>query len=586
MMTLLIIGLVIGIMCCLAYKNAMPFAAVFAIVLVVVTLNMRYPWWMDVIGFSLLGLMASTMVFEEYYASQKIKKILNRCLIAIIILTTVVVITDTVMTQSAVSGDERITELIQSISYDHRFDFEGYKKSKDEGMFSTNRFPSPYVYYFLNASGGATSLKGKLAKYGGRFFPTSGDMANVKTVIVAVRYESEGYSYDVLRNGVKTGRTRSIYRKKGDLYFFNLETKEYYVMKEVMAGKMPNKRGGGRTSFNRYALLGAMKDLYREKISNGANSHSVAFAHNGEVNALAITPDGKILISGGSDHSIKFWSLPGDTLIKTIGNPAENNRLEAHNSEVRSLAVSPDGKILVSCSFDKTIKFWSLPDGAWIKTIENPEDRLLSVAISPDGKMLVSSSYANDIKFWSFPEGELLKKIELQNFAGSLIFSPDGKILVSRGDDKETIQFRSLPEGTPLNTLKGDAEINELTVSVDGKWLISGSYNTFTIWNLQEGTLVKTVQAGGQWIEALAVNADSKLLITGDINNTIRFWSLPEGKQIKRVEQGKHIPYCIAVSPDGTLFASGKSDGSIQIRSLPSGEMIAHLVDPSCSENN
>jgi len=92
--------------------------------------------------------------------------------------------------------------------------------------------------------------------YSEGLFPTSADIANVKTVVVAVRRESDGYTYKVNNN---RNNTRDIYRKKGDLYFFNLETKEYFLIPEVVAGNLPNKKGGGKTSFNRYKLLGIIK---------------------------------------------------------------------------------------------------------------------------------------------------------------------------------------------------------------------------------------------------------------------------------------------------------------------------------------
>jgi hypothetical protein len=76
--------------------------------------------------------------------------------------------------------------------------------------------------------------------------------------------------------------------------------------------------------------------------------------HTATLQALAITPDGKLLASAGDDKSIKLWSVPGGELLKT---------LTGHVKKVNALAISPDGKLLASGSDDKTIRLWALPDG-------------------------------------------------------------------------------------------------------------------------------------------------------------------------------------------------------------------------------
>jgi hypothetical protein len=90
--------------------------------------------------------------------------------------------------------------------------------------------------------------------------------------------------------------------------------------------------------------------------------------HKGSVLALALAADGKTLISGSSDNTIKLWSLPDGTPLKTV---------EGHKGSVLALALAADGKTLISGSSDKTIRLWRLPDGEWISC-------LMDLGCSPD----------------------------------------------------------------------------------------------------------------------------------------------------------------------------------------------------------
>jgi hypothetical protein len=132
-------------------------------------------------------------------------------------------------------------------------------------------------------------------------------------------------------------------------------------------------------------------------------------AHKFSVHGLAISPDGKLLASGSDDRTIKLWSLPDGTLVKT---------LKGHSGDVYSAVFHPDGKLLASGSPGNTkrfnsdgvlldsgneVKLWSLPDGALTKTLKGR-----SVAIRPDGKLLASGDATGSIYLWRLPDGERL----------------------------------------------------------------------------------------------------------------------------------------------------------------------------------
>ena len=109
------------------------------------------------------------------------------------------------------------------------------------------------------------------------------------------------------------------------------------------------------------------------------------------IGAMTFTPDGKTLITGSRDKTIKFFEMP-----KLI----EKKTLTGHTAWVRSLAVSPDGKVLVSAGDDNTIKFWDIAAGRHFKTVKGHTAGVRQITFSPDGKRLASASWDRTIKLW------------------------------------------------------------------------------------------------------------------------------------------------------------------------------------------
>jgi WD40 repeat protein len=237
------------------------------------------------------------------------------------------------------------------------------------------------------------------------------------------------------------------------------ERTEIIMLNDALpGGAMPRRDflGTGITAAAALVLLGGCGRI---------NARSMLCAHRGYVNSVCVSPDGKLLASGGEDNTIKLWSLPDRALLKT---------LKGHANDVNSVCISPDGKLLASGSRDKTIKLWSLPDGALLNTLKGHAGDVTSVCISPDGTLLVSGSdgitasfdhtkigSGGTIKLWSLPDGALFKTLEVG--VTSVCISPDGKLLASGCDgivesrakivSGRSIKLWSLPDGVLFKRL-------------------------------------------------------------------------------------------------------------------------------------
>ena len=217
-----------------------------------------------------------------------------------------------------------------------------------------------------------------------------------------------------------------------------------------------------------------------------------------------------------------------NALQELLNRKSERNRLEGHDNLVISVNFSPDGKTLVSGSWDKTIKLWNVETGKEIRTLKGHDELVRSVNFSPDGKTLVSGSLDKTIKLWNVETGEEIRTLKGHDSGfNSVNFSPDGKTLVS-GSNDSTIKLWNVETGKEIRTLKGhDSYLSSVNFSPDGKTLVSGSGDkTIKLWNVETGEEIRTLKGHDSYLSSVNFSPDGKTLVSGSDDNTIKLWNL------------------------------------------------------------
>ena len=192
-------------------------------------------------------------------------------------------------------------------------------------------------------------------------------------------------------------------------------------------------------------------------------------------NSVAFSPDGLLLASGSSDHTIRLWDVKTGE-VKDI--------LQGHTASVNSLTFDSKGVRLVSGSSDGTIRLWDVKSGELLRTLEGHSDTIRDVVFSPNGKMLASGGggfeYASNkdytIRLWDVESGSVIHPLQGHTSnVNSVAFSPDGLRLVS-GSSDHTIRLWDVKTGEVKDTLLGHTEsVNSVTFDSKGIRLASGS---------------------------------------------------------------------------------------------------------------
>ncbi|MBW4562938.1 MAG: WD40 repeat domain-containing protein [Mojavia pulchra JT2-VF2] len=280
--------------------------------------------------------------------------------------------------------------------------------------------------------------------------------------------------------------------------------------------------------------------------------------HLGNVSSVAISPDGDILVSGCADKTIKVWNLNTGKLIRTL---TENL------GEISSIAVSPDGNYLAvgSCEHPKSnIKVWHLKTGKLLHTLLGHQKPVNIVVISPDGQILASGS--NKIKIWNLHKGDRICTLWHASAVHAAAISPDGTILASGSSDTK-IRLWNPRTGDPLRTLTGHTgEIKSIAISPDGEILFSGSADTtIKIWHLATGKLLHTLTGHSDEVKSLVVSPDGEIIWSGSADKTIKMWRLSTGELLHTLTGHSGTVNSVALSADGKFLASGSSDQTIKM---------------------
>ncbi|NMG06043.1 TIR domain-containing protein [Brasilonema sp. UFV-L1] len=257
--------------------------------------------------------------------------------------------------------------------------------------------------------------------------------------------------------------------------------------------------------------------------------------------------------------------------------------LRGHNGLISRVEWSPDGKMLASSSFDRTIKLWNIETGECCNTLKGHSGRVWSVAWSPDEKLIASGSADNTIRLWRVDTGEVEYKISMDTgICLSMAWSLDGQILVSGGmRDDWSIMFWNL-RTRRRQTIEGHSgQVNSLAWSPDGQMLASGSHDSsIRLWD-KETALLRILKGHSSDVVSVVWSPDGRMLASASNDYTIRLWNPQTGQTLFVLEGHTASVNCVEFSWDGKFLASKSSDGTVRLWRCDTWETVTVLEEPT-----
>lgn len=244
----------------------------------------------------------------------------------------------------------------------------------------------------------------------------------------------------------------------------------------------------------------------------------------GKVNAVHFSADGSRLVTAsgvtGLHGVASIWNVADGKLVREF---------KAHRDIMYDAELSPDGKILATCSYDRSVILWDANSGEQLRTLEGHNDAIYDLAFSPDGTVLATASGDETAKLWLVSNGERLDTLHQPEAEQYVVaFSPDGKYVLAGGADNRIRVWEFVS--------KTERVINPLV------------YARFA----HEGAVV-----------GLAFSSDGKTLISAADDRTMKSWETGGYTETHLYERQPDEATGLAISPSEKLLLVGRADGSL-----------------------
>jgi WD40 repeat protein len=292
-----------------------------------------------------------------------------------------------------------------------------------------------------------------------------------------------------------------------------------------------------------------------------ANAEMTLAGHLKAVSSVAVSPDGRRIVSGSEDGLVKVWDAATGQALLTFG---------GHTEFIMAVAFSPDGgRILTGGGqwgqgeHPGDLKVWEATSGRLLLDLRGHKYFVWSLAFSADGQRIVSGagdwgSGPGEIKVWNAGTGQ--EDLTFTGNAGAgkcVAFSPDGQRIVGGSAD-----VWDAATGQVVLRLQGhDGFVRDATFSPDGRRIAAGNL----VWDGATGQELVVLKGHGGWVNSITFSPDGSRLATGSSDQTIKVWDAATGLETLTIKGHTGYVRDVVFSPDGQRIFAASNDHTVKV---------------------
>jgi len=266
--------------------------------------------------------------------------------------------------------------------------------------------------------------------------------------------------------------------------------------------------------------------------------------------------------------------LPGEPLMREGSVYSFSHTPLQHQERVLSAVFSPEGRRLVTASWDNAAQVWEVESGTRAGPPLRHQGLVNSAVFSPEGRRVVTASQDGTAQVWNAesgsPVGQLLRH---QRPVNSATFSPDGRRVVTASQDY-TVRMWDAESGSPVGQpLRHERPVTSAAFSPDGLRVVTASWdNTAQVWDVQSGSrLGQPLLHKGQ-VNSAAFSPDGRRVVTASSDNTAQVWE--EGRPVGEPMRHQRAVNSAAFSPDGRRVVTASDDNTARVWEADTGAPV------------
>jgi WD40 repeat protein/serine/threonine protein kinase len=301
-------------------------------------------------------------------------------------------------------------------------------------------------------------------------------------------------------------------------------------------------------------------DVYTGKVVMGP------VKHEGAALAIVCLLAGDAAITACTDYKVRLWDLATGKLRVVLD----------HAGPVNTASASSDGRFLITCNSDNTVRLWDTRTLAPVGAPLRHPDQVIGAAYHTDGDLVLTLCADRKVRVWDVESAEeVMSPFLLLTDNFSVVFSPDAKSIVTGGSAEPARMWDVLGNQRRGLVLRHPDQVRAVAYSPDGQQALTGCRDGMArLWDLTSGNQLGPALRHDARVLAVTFSPDGKTLFTGGADNSARLWHAGTGQMLYPPLMHDDKVNSVAFSPDGRVVATAGEDNVVRFWSADSGTLL------------